>query len=218
MTEKIKENTSGKDRNNKLFWEEMQEIFQQTSKMLNEIAEERGIDLDSITSHEIERRTYDAENHFLAQAALEYSKKANEWFVKQGWSSDQAQEKTDINRETGAGSEVLHYIDANLREFVEVIQWYKYQIHIKLARGLSGDELDDNEGHAAQRDACGSVKVALIGIDRSIGAWGNIKERLRGKTDEILDILLHLDILRRQTEKEFPSARAFIRPGFDTLN
>ena len=40
MTEKIKENTSGKDRNNKLFWEEMQEIFQQTSKMLNEIAEE----------------------------------------------------------------------------------------------------------------------------------------------------------------------------------
>ena len=32
---------------------------------------------------------------------------------------------------------------------------------------------------------------------------------------EILDLLVHLERLRRKTEEVFPSARAFVRPGFD---
>ena len=31
----------------------------------------------------------------------------------------------------------------------------------------------------------------------------------------ILDLLAQLTALRRQTEKLFPEARAFVRPGFD---
>jgi hypothetical protein len=34
--------------------------------------------------------------------------------------------------------------------------------------------------------------------------------------DTILDLLVHLDRLRRKIEKTFPDARAFVRPGFDT--
>jgi hypothetical protein len=30
-----------------------------------------------------------------------------------------------------------------------------------------------------------------------------------------LELLVHLDRLRRAAEQEFPQARAFVRPGFD---
>ena len=84
MTEKIVEDSSSRDQSNKLFWEEMQALFEQTSEMITEMAEERGIDLDSIDTYfasgEIERKIDEAKNHYLAQAAREYSRKVNEWF------------------------------------------------------------------------------------------------------------------------------------------
>lgn len=61
----------------------------------------------------------------------------------------------------------------------------------------------------------GSVKVALISIDRSIAAWMRMREYLPEKQDEILDILIHLDRLRKSLENAFPKARTFKRPGFD---
>jgi len=69
-----------------------------------------------------------------------------------------------------------------------------------------------------RNDADGSVKVALIGMDRSIGAWGRLQEYFSEKTNSILDILLHLDRLRRRTEELFPQAKSFKRPGFDEPN
>jgi len=38
------------------------------------------------------------------------------------------------------------------------------------------------------------------------------------KSDDILDILVHLEILRRKTETEFPNARKFKRQGFDNAD
>ncbi|MFV1977353.1 MAG: hypothetical protein ACC651_16540 [Candidatus Scalindua sp.] len=224
MSEQIERDLSSRDLNNNLFWEEMQTLFEQTSGMISEMAEGRGIDLDStdmyFTSGEIERQIDEAEDHYLSQAAREYSRKVNEWFEIESPLFNQGDEEINTKPESGAGGKVQHFGDADLREAVEVIRWYKYLISAKIVRALSGDDLDDDEelGDALQKDADGSVKVALIGMDRSIGAWGRLKEYFPDKTDRILDILLHLDRLRRKTEKEFPYARAFIRPGFDTLN
>jgi hypothetical protein len=36
------------DLNNKIFWQKLQLIFQQTKEMITELAEERGIDLNSL--------------------------------------------------------------------------------------------------------------------------------------------------------------------------
>ena len=48
-------------------------------------------------------------------------------------------------------------------------------------------------------------------------AGGILRSVHRYATDGmILTMLLHLDRLRRAVEKEFPEARSFIRPGFDT--
>jgi hypothetical protein len=65
------------------------------------------------------------------------------------------------------------------------------------------------------KDSDGSAKIALIAIDRSIAAWGQMRQHLPQREDNILDILVHLDRLRRKTETVFPNAKAFVRPGFD---
>jgi plasmid stabilization system protein ParE len=60
-------------------------------------------------------------------------------------------------------------------------------------------------------------KVALIGMDRSIRAWGKMIQYFPHLEESILDIIAHLERLRRHTEAQFPDARAFIRPGFDEI-
>ena len=79
---------------------------------------------------------------------------------------------------------------------------------------------DDPEFEAAlaaaeQNDSDGSAKVALIAIERSIGAWTRLRAHLPDRADELLDLLVMLDRLRRATDAQFPAARAFKRPGFD---
>lgn len=68
------------------------------------------------------------------------------------------------------------------------------------------------------RDSDGSAKVALIAIDRSIAAWGVMRKHFPERENNMLDILVHLDRLRKGVEKTFPNARAFIRPGFDKID
>jgi hypothetical protein len=55
-------------------------------------------------------------------------------------------------------------------------------------------------------------------MDPSISAWLRMKEFFPEKTGNILTMLVHRDRLRRAAEKEFPNARSFVRPGFDTGN
>jgi hypothetical protein len=202
MTEKI----SGGSSDNR-FVKEIQKLFDQAYGMINEIAGERGIDAELadafFTSDESARRIEEAENHFLARAARDYSKKVDEWFDNECPSFDNSSD----------------HRGADLEESVEVIQWYKHLVSAKLSRALYGNQLDSEEaGDVARKDSDGSVKAALIGMDRSIRAWGRLKEYIPNKTDNISDILLRLDRLRGKTELEFPGARAFVRPGFDVLN
>ena len=58
--------------------------------------------------------------------------------------------------------------------------------------------------------------MALIGIDRSLAAWSEMLRQLPDDEDRILPLLAALSRLRRDVEVTFPSARTFIRPGFDT--
>ena len=67
-----------------------------------------------------------------------------------------------------------------------------------------------------QSDANGTAKIALIAIDRSLAAWSILYAEYTAQEDKTLSILLHLDRLRRSIEVVFPSALAFIRPGFDS--
>ena len=55
----------------------------------------------------------------------------------------------------------------------------------------------------------------LIGIERAPAAWGIMLRHFPEREDDILSFLATLKGLQRQTEREFPDARTFIRPGFD---
>ena len=99
----------------------------------------------------------------------------------------------------------------------DVIQWYHNQIFIKLMRAITSKlEEVEEEPDDYPKDSDDSAKVALIGIDRSIAAWGKLQYHFPEKEDEILDILVHLTRLRKTVEIEYPEARTFLRPGFDT--
>jgi hypothetical protein len=107
-----------------------------------------------------------------------------------------------------------------LSDFTDVIRWYQHFIYVKLCRAISSrttEDLEtDEELKAFPKDSNGSAKIALIAMDRSIAAWSGLRESIGGDDgDSILDLLAQLTKIRRETEKLFPQARAFVRPGFD---
>jgi hypothetical protein len=85
-----------------------------------------------------------------------------------------------------------------------------------MIRGLTS-RIDEDDYVATEdpRDSDGSVKVALIAIDRSISAWKLMCDLRPENADSIHGLLFQLAKLRSGAEREFPNARDFIRPGFD---
>ena len=205
---------------NEEFWDKIHDVFQMTKEMLEEMMEEQGIELDEDEMEEFEEqerlKDEEARDHDLSRASMRYAKLVDEWFESERelfeFKSEDLVHRLEMELEgDDPAGEALGIIDG-----VEVIRWYQYQIHIKLMRALRQEAWDEEpEDDPVQTDTNGSAKVALIGMDRSIGAWGELRSHLPGKADSILNVLLHLDRLRRQAEETFPDARAFKRPGFD---
>ena len=81
--------------------------------------------------------------------------------------------------------------------------------------GRRPEPVDEMDQYA--RDSDGSAKVALIGIDRSIAAWGMIRNRFPDHNGSVRALLIHLGQLRKEVENAFPEARGVIRPGFDMV-
>jgi O6-methylguanine-DNA--protein-cysteine methyltransferase len=222
MEQEDVDDPAARDINNEAFWEKMQSVFQQTLEMISDMAQEQGIELESLEveaeMEEENRRREEAENHELSQAARTYSKMVDQWFESEREVFEQKEDELNTKLNLGIEEAELNDEAKSIMEAVEVIHWYQHQIYVKLMRGLMGDDFDEIETEPdTQNDSNGSVKVALIGMDRSISAWGKLQNHFPEKTDEILTILLHLDRLRRKTEEVFPDARNFIRPGFDTV-
>ncbi len=209
--------TAVRDLNNKAFWDKLQSIFQQTKEMLTELAAEQGIDLNSpdmeAESLAVSNRMEGIENHVLSKEAHHYSEMADKWFESECSLFEQKEEELNTMLNLGIkGDKPIAEAD-EIRDAVEVIRWYQPQIYVKLQRALMQDEPAETPN-----DSDGSALVALIAINRSIGAWGRLQEHFPEKADSILKILLHLDRLHKKIEQEFPNARKFKRPGFDDIS
>ena len=212
-----------RDINNEAFWQKLTAVLQLTLDMVKETAEQEGIDLNSPDAEKVvaEERFNEetARNHDCSRAAKTYGKMVDNWFDS---AKGLFEEKGDALKVKAQ----LKIPDANpsaevsiIKDVVEIIRWYQHQIYIKLMRAIHGELeerpeiLDD-----FSKDSDGSAKVALIAIDRSISAWGNMRKYFPERGDDIIDLLVHLDRLRRKIEKVFPVARAFVRPGCDEIN
>jgi hypothetical protein len=177
----------------------------------------------------------------LAHAAEEYVEMVNDWFATaEVVFVEKGGELERLGELEIAGVDVSAEV-ADLNDAVEVIRWYQYQIQVKLMRAVSSQlneddsefewvetdeqwraEIEQNEDadsiaemETGQKDSDGSAKVSLIGIDRSIAAWSRLLATFPEQEDNLLAILVQLERLRRATERRFPDARAFRRPGFD---
>jgi len=212
------------DVNNEAFWQRLGETLQETMNMLIQMAEERGIDLDDLEGQEqVDTEDPGAEKpvvHINAHMAKSYIATVDKWFDENVYIfEDEAKQLaemsiSDFGRNQPAPEETVTLIDS-----VEVIRWYQHQIYVKLQRALhsrGNEEFEILNGFP--KDSDGSAKVALIGMDRSISAWGNMIKYFPHLEDGILGIIAHLERLRRGAEIEFPAARSFVRPGFDEIN
>jgi hypothetical protein len=194
------------------YWNDVEDSLRLAVRILRELAARRGIDLDgeddlaAVAAHDADLR-----KHPLAQRCAEYEDLAEEWFLS---NCEVIKRKLEVLREErNAGLHEGACPVDQLLDAMETVEWYRYQIGVKLMRALSGET--ESERLAAADDASGSAKVALIDIDRSLIAWTKLRARFRDEDDAILDMLVLLDRLRRAIETEFPKARAFKRPGFD---
>jgi len=221
MEEEDRDDPAAHDINSEAFWNKLAAIFKQTHEMIATMAAERGIDLESLdvepAREEKNRRKARTKSNPLARSAEQYAKVVNEWFDREYPDSEQERD-ADPTR----GDLPLVDFDAqdrasNIQDAIEVIRWYQFQIAVKIMRGLMRDDPEEADEPEAvrQSDSDGSVKVALLGMERSISAWGRLRELLPEKTDSIVPMMLHLEQLRRATEQAFPKAQSFVRPGFD---
>ncbi|MBW1703929.1 MAG: hypothetical protein JRJ86_02040 [Deltaproteobacteria bacterium] len=210
------------DLNNEAFWEKLSETFQVTLDLLKEMAEEAGVDLDSLDIEEAKEeenyRKEVAESHKCSRAARAYGKTVDEWFDSAIEMFGQKEDESERQARPGIPSIGPLAEDTTLADTTQVIRWYQHQIYVKIMRAVHGSLKEESEElDEFPRDSDGSAKVALIGIDRSISAWGEMRGFFPMLENSILDILVHLERLRRQTENTFPAAREFIRPGFDKV-
>jgi len=204
---------AARDMNNQAFWEKLGESFRLTLEMIRDTAEEMGINLDAMDPEEYREKEQlkdeMAESHECCRLAKDYGAMVNSWFddVKEFFGEREEGESEEKDPEEGS-----------LEDALQVVRWYQHQIYVKLMRAVRGqmeerfEELDE-----FPKDSDGSAKVTLIGIDRSIGAWGEIRQYMPTGKDKILEMIRHLIALRKKTEKAFPEARNFLRPGFDKI-
>jgi hypothetical protein len=108
--------------------------------------------------------------------------------------------------------------DPLLAEALAIARHDLFLITVKLTRAVDGrDAARHGDGRGdedpIQNDWNGSAKVASICLERSIDAWSVLADA--SGDENARDIAERLQILHRRTEEAFPSAAAFVRPGFD---
>ena len=205
-----------RDIRNEAFWRKLSEILQETLELLRETGKKWGIDLETLDSasdtESMRANDEAAEKHVICRAAKSYSKRVGDWF----------KEREGLFFETADGAPE----GVDFEEACEVIRWYQYFIAAKVMRAIRG-KMEEEVGDSTLReegcdefasDSDGSAKIALIAIDRSIGAWAVIPHHNHRYAEEALEMISFLDRLRQAIEQTFPGARSFLRPGFDRID
>ena len=221
MGEEMQEGKEINDINNEEFWNHMDDIFKLTHEMLDDMAEEQGIDLSQIEWTEEDKkkerdRKESVRSHQCAVASQEYYEVVDKWFKGHEHLFKEKEDELNEQLFLELPSTDPEKVAVTLKDAIEVITFYLHFIHVKIMRALNGKMEDRYEmPDDIPKDSDGSAKIALIATDRSISAWGKLLKHLPKSEDEILEILVLLERLRNMTEKEFPDARKFVRPGFD---
>lgn len=201
------------------FAEIVAENFQIVLEMMEDIMEEQDFNPNTVDIEEIEKEEAileaNAKTHELAIKSEKYLKDVHQWLeASHSWLQIMA-DNIHKSQELGIATQKQITDYNNINEAIEIINWFHIQIHIKIMRALRHGPLDLSFEDPIQNDINGSAKVALIGTEKSQGAWGILLKSIPEKEDEILAFILLLESIRKGILKYFPDANLFIRPGFD---
>jgi hypothetical protein len=207
-----------RDNENRKFWEALGSGAVGLGKKRKATKADTPVSIDAAAAQEkrLDRRAR-ALGQRESNAALTYAHMVDEWFnnelrlpLQHVRNLERRVEKGIVSVPAAKGELV------RLNDCVEVIRWYQAFIYVKICRAFMSLVEEDDEGTTGTaRDSSGSAKVALIAVERSLAAWVALREMFPEETDSILEILVHLDRLRRSLKKRFPRAKSFKRPGFD---
>jgi len=203
-------------------WDNLSETLQEALDMMYTIAREEGIEIPTAGGEDVFYKGPPAGNGFLVSIITHLSEnyigKVNEWFDSNAYKIE------EIRRENRTGPTPRLITSRSTEktsvpdDALKVIRRYQYQVYLKLERAMRSKKEENSRVMADQpKDSDGSAKVALLGVDRSISAWGGLLKQIPEQKRAILKFIVTLDQLRKRIEIEFPEARSFIRPGFDEI-
>lgn len=201
-------------------WEAISDSFQEALTLLEKSADEMGITLelsqeesDRIMAEEkaLDQKVEKLPLHFLAD---EYLDQGKNWIESEATKNYLISLQSQV--EMGAvaekeGEQMMKMLD----ECLEIIQWYLFFTTVKIGRALR-EKIEGfwDDYPAEERGDLGTAKIAMIAIERSLGAWAKIYQ-LIPEDDQILHLLAKLEKMRRLLKEEFPDYSKFKRPGFD---
>ncbi len=184
------------------FWERMTNNLDDAIGMINQMAEEMGINIEELEPDlpPVIHQRFAA----LIKETVTYGLEVNIWL------NDFRHHMADSfniieTRNSDRDSEILNAY--------ETVRWYSLQIGVKIKRASARFEQDDHETFKDDQD--GSAKVALISLEGSINAFAKILKNFPLYEDSILVFLAKLAIIKQEVNHLFPEAESFKRPGFD---
>ena len=220
FAEEQKMSEEQRDPDNPAFWDYINDNFRKVMGMVETWAEEEGIDMHALQEEaagQPKRRELPPGRKALEDLSRDYTLRTLDWL--------KAHREAFLEREAELNKQLQLGIDVRqeglqLADAIEVVQWYCTMASAKTHRALRAYD-DKDEWYwdsPLQSDANGTAKVALLCIERSLGAWEGIRRLLPEKADEIIDMLVLLSQIRRGLQEYFPDSDKFIRPGFDEVD
>lgn len=203
--------------------QQLTEALNLTKQYLGKLQQERTLAGEPETS-EAEKQALEAQAAFRRQQARQHpiSVLANRYLTLTGnWLQTEQtllaeagkQKLQEVQLGIMADEEAVVLLNT-LKDAYEVIRWYRTLIPVKTTSALrilteptTDEQLLDYYN--------GKAKLVLVSIDHSLTAWETVIRFYPDQTDEVLDMLAVLYVLRREVEALFPNARAFRRPGLD---
>ncbi len=206
-----------RDRENQLFWKQVDGKIANTLKFVEELALKNDKDISNIevidTRKKFDLFQGEAKTNAVLRVGRKYEDQVDDWF-------DEAAEKYPLRAEDFAVSELKLADDApfdnidEINNMIEVVFRYQLQIYLKLSRAFFSkgkEELGEQEGN----DSTGAARLIVEFIERSLVGWHLFYNTFTDEQESILPILFTLASIRNRILKEFPAVMNFKRPGFD---
>ncbi|NCT10238.1 MAG: hypothetical protein GW772_09205 [Flavobacteriia bacterium] len=202
------------------FNEIISKCFQKTIAFIYEIVSEKGIDFNEVVAYknaEISRKKSfnELKKQPIVESSISYSKKVHQFLKENNYFEH---EKSNYIRQIEMEIEVEKNEKSlkTINESLNIINWYQFQISVKLTSAFRYFPHDSDFEDEIQNMHHAAAKIALIGIENSIKAWHCILEIADAiKEDFILNIFIQLVQLKKNIFKQFPLIDEFKRPGFD---